>query len=412
MFLRFLKSYLNLLLPLFLLLFGIYSSVIIYQSTAGKIYSPHNHLILLSEQFIKHNLYLSPLGLPNEDIVDYFGKQYLYFGPLPSILLIPFVLVFGRNFSQIILGITSLIVSFLAIYIISRKFKFRFEEALWLAIFFVFSTVLFSVGILNFSSYQVQALGVLFVLLSLAEYFGKKRYFIIGVLLAFAGMTRITLYLSVIFFLIEIFRKGLRLKNLLYLLLPISASLILLGVYNYKRFHSFFESGYQYQTTVNIYPMSVHVKRGYFSIVHVPANLYSFLIKAPNPVLEGGGGFILKFPYLKADPWGMAIWFTSPLFIYLLTKPKKNEYTVSSLITASALLSPSLFYFGIGFVQFGYRYSLDFLPFLFILLLPSLKPNLSLGVKTLIIIGVLFNCLYLTSLWDIYPLFNIYNPIK
>ena len=52
-------------------------------------------------------------------------------------------------------------------------------------------------------------------------------------------------------------------------------------------------------------------------------------------------------------------------------------------------------YYGIGNVQFGYRYSLDFLPFLFFLLIRNYRnerPELSPGFKKVILVTALTNC--------------------
>jgi hypothetical protein len=48
---------------------------------------------------------------------------------------------------------------------------------------------------------------------------------------------------------------------------------------------------------------------------------------------------------------------------------------------------------------------LDFLPFMFLLLLPNLGGKPGKLDKALIITGVVFNCVYLASLWNIYPHF-------
>jgi len=128
---------------------------------------------------------------------------------------------------------------------------------------------------------------------------------------------------------------------------------------------------------------------------------------SPEPLLTQEQSFVLKFPYLKASPWGMAIWFTSPLFLAFVYKFKRNKYSLSALISVIVILIPIILYYSIGFSQFGYRYALDFLPFLFLLLIPTLKGKLSKSDIFLIILGVVFNCIYITSLWDKYPLFGI-----
>lgn len=407
----FLRKLTSIKVQLLILLFGIYSIFAIIRSPIWDYHKQQSHLSMLAYSFTKGQLSLSPYNLPPNDYVDFQARQFLHFGPLPSIILMPFAWQFGKEFPQGIIGLISLLVSFLAIFKISIKNNFSNGDSIWLALFFVFSTVLFGVGVVNISSYQVQALGTALVLLALSEYFHKKRYLLIGSFIAFAGMTRMTLFISIVFFLISTFSQKERVKNITYLLIPIIISTSILGFYNYKRFRSFFESGYNYHVTLKTYPMSENIKNGMFNIQNLPTNLYIMLVKSPDPILKEGGGFILKFPYLKADPWGMAIWFTSPLFFFLI-KTKKVIYSYPILITTFLIILPSLLYFGIGFSQFGYRYSLDFLPFLFLILIPALQPKLNWSAKSLIVIGVLFNCIYLSSLWGIYPHLHIMTDIR
>lgn len=366
-------------------------------------------LVLLSEQFLRHKISL-PVNeyLPIADIADYKYNFYLYFGPFPSILLMPFVAVFGRDFPQYFIGIFSMASSFILIYFISRKFKFQRQDSLWLSLFFVFSSVLFSSSVMNISAFQVGVLGVPLILFALNEYFGKKRGVIIGIFLALAILTRFTLMLSLVFFLLEFFKKRLTSKQLVLILIPFLISIILLGLYNQRRFHSFFETGYSYNRILGAFPLSENLKHGAVSLSHVPANLYSFLIMPPEPLKEQKDGFFLKFPYLTASPWGMAIWYTSPLFLYLIFRFQKGKYTLSALLAGIALAIPVFTYYSVGFIGFGYRYALDFLPFLFLLLLPSISPKLSKTAITLIIIGVLFNLVYADSLFGIYPLLNMF----
>ncbi len=177
------------------------------------------------------------------------------------------------------------------------------------------------------------------------------------------------------------------------------------GAYNQRRFHSFFETGYNYSKAT--FPTSTNLQYGQYSLTHIPANLYSFLVMPPDPLQADNSGFILKFPYLKANPWGMAIWFTSPLFLVLLYKFRKGKYTLSSAASFFVILIPVVTYYSIGFSQYGYRYALDFLPFLFLILLTSLNGKLNKKELVLIAIGVIFNCVYITSLWGVYPILGI-----
>lgn len=388
------------------LLFALFSSVLIYFMAAK--FNSDTSLSLNASQFLKGHISLEPnLDLPVGDISIYDSKYYLYFGPFGWIVLLPFVALFGKDFPQSLVGIATLVVSFYAVYSHSRIFKFNKIDSLWLALFFVFSTVLFSTSIINITSYLVEALGVPLVLLSFLEYFSKKRRpLLIGLFLGLAIMSRLLLILVVVFFFVEFIKKRFSKKEFVTFLIPVVLACMLLGAYNYMRFDSVFETGYSHHIG-DPYPLSMNTDGyGSYSLMHLPANLYSFFIKPPEPILYFKDGFVFKFPYLKADPWGMALWFTSPLFL-LLFRFRKNKYTMPALITTICIAIPIFTYYSVGFAQFGYRYALDFLPFLFLLLIPSLQPKLSKTAIALIIIGVLFNCLYITSLWGVYPHFGI-----
>ncbi len=388
-------------------LFALISAFLIFQISQGMNFD--KHLVLLAERFIHWKIALLPdQYLPLGDIADYYSNFYLFYGPVPSLLLMPFATIWGKDFPQAYLGVGSMIASFVAVYHLSKTFKFNATDSLWLSLFFVFSTVLYAAGLINVTAYQVQALGVPLILFALLEYFTKKRPLIIGLFLGLALLTRAVLVLSLIFFLVEFLQKRLTKKQLILLFIPVVLCGVIFGLYNQRRFHSFFNTGYSYATSLNNYPISHNMEFGFTSMRHIPANLYSLLIMPPEPVREDTHGFVLKFPYLKANPWGMALWFTSPLFLLLVFKFKKGKYTLSSLVTAGSLLAPLLVYFSIGFAQFGYRYTLDFLPFLFLLLLPTFNGKLTKLAILLIILGVVFNSLYITSLWGIYPHFGLH----
>ena len=106
---------------------------------------------------------------------------------------------------------------------------------------------------------------------------------------------------------------------------------------------------------------------------------------------------MLKFPYVKANAWGMSIFVTSPYFLYLF-RLKYDERVAKELLLSIAVVASLVFtYYGIGYIQFGYRYSLDFLPFLFFLLIRNYrKQNVELSpCFKKIVLGTSLTNLYL-----------------
>ena len=106
---------LTLILALALSLYSAYLYLTVSQRGYDKILSQ------LALQFTRGHLALSIFNLPIRDYSNYYNNFYVYFGPLASILLIPGVLFFGDNFPQVTIGISSMIVSFLAMLELVRQ---------------------------------------------------------------------------------------------------------------------------------------------------------------------------------------------------------------------------------------------------------------------------------------------------
>lgn len=391
------------LLPIFLLVFSVVAGYFIHQESQ---FTNERHFVQLAEAFIKNDLFLSPFGLPNGDYADYFGKQYLFFGPMPSLLLVPFVLIFGYEFPQMFLSVVSIFVTYVTVYLLCKRFKFNRVDSLWLANFFLFGSVLYFVSVVNISAYVVQAVVTPFVMLSLYEYFGKKRWALLGMFTAAAILTRVTLVGMAVFFMIELVRttkKPELIKSSVLFLLPILVCVSLLGLYNFRRFNSPFNTGYTLNVTA-VHNVGGNHEAGFFSPVHIPGNLYALLFMGPGMVNKTTYPFLAQFPYLKANGWGLAIWYTSPLLVYLI-KARLKGVVLSAVGGILIIAAPSLLYYGIGMSQYGYRYSLDFFPLLFLILLTTFKEKLPTLAKIIILVGVLFNLFYMLSIWNAYPLF-------
>jgi len=115
------------------------------------------------------------------------------------------------------------------------------------------------------------------------------------------------------------------------------------------------------------------------------------------PIFRDNITHVLRFPYITVNLWGMSLFITSPYFLYLFLLQYKDKISKALLITTFIIAIPIILYYGIGFEQFGYRYSLDFLPILFFLLIKNYKfsnSNLTDGFRSLILLSACFN-LYL-----------------
>lgn len=368
---------------------------------------PQTNLVDLANAFLygRSDL-IQPVRVWN-DYAVFHNKFFIHYGPLPGVLFMPLVFLFGLDFpQQIIIPLLSLITA-IGIYKIMRNLDVVSPSALWLVTFFIFGTIYLILSLTTITSYNIQVLGLMFLVLAILEFTGRSRPFLIGLFLGLAGLTRAAIYPAILFFLLEfMFEKNktwyYKLNQILSLVAFPLLSLIFWGFYNYPRFGNFFDTGYGY--IPETYPGLIAAKEyGVFSLKHIPGNLYMLLFKGPEPIRLENFSFVLKFPYLRASEWGMGIFFTSPVFVYLILAKLKERYVLSSLITAGALLIiPSTFY-GMGIWQYGYRYALDIYPFLILILGSIFKKEIPFLAKCLIVYGIIFNLLFMYSIWYKYP---------
>lgn len=329
-------------------------------------------------------------------------RHYWPLGPLPAVVLMPFEFVagaFGASFYQGYLQPIFVLALIGLVYRIARVTGYRAEDSAYFAFGFAFATAFLGVGVWPWSWYFSQVIACLLVFATIAETIGKRRPWLLGVLFALVLATRVTAALGVLWCIGEILRANgpwrKKLGALVTIAAPIVLTVALLTAYNHARFGDAFDQGYAEQ----IIPRFAAADRafGILSPQHLPANLYALLLATPTPVRHDDVSTALAFPYVVANPWGMSLWVTSPLFLYLLGLRHRDDTSLLLLLSCLVIAVPILLYYAVGFRQFGYRYSLDFLPFLYYLLLRNYhqqRGNLTAGFKTVIVLSAMLN-LYL-----------------
>lgn len=251
--------------------------------------------------------------------------------------------------------------------------KAKKYQSLLLSVFFSFGTVFFylsNVGSVWFTS-QIVAIEMLLIsLIFLFKYAsGKKNILFIGSIfflcLAFWSRNTLLFAFPVHLYVLFMISKKDKLKLFLVASLLLLFSIIGFGFYNFFRFGSFTENGLRYQTFNARWSKDVKTY-GLSNIHYFPHNIYYFLV---NPITIS-----TYFPYFKADPEGNGIFYTSPFFLALFgfvavdIYKRKNRAALVFLATGLLLIFSQLFYYGTGWVQFGYRYALDGIPFLILAL--------------------------------------------
>jgi len=360
------------------------------------------HFSFLAKSFLQGKLYF--LEMPgfswNDDTTFYHNHYYWPLGPFPAIILLPFIfladifnLFFYQGFLQIILILFIVFICFK----IARRLNYTKNDSRYWAFAFCFATMLIGIIFIPWSWYFAQVVVVVLGLLSIYEYLNKKRYWLIGIFLALMLATRLTAGFNVIFFILEIIfisqkEKKQKIKNLISLLAPLIITAVLLMAYNYLRFDNIWENGYKNQSILN--QLIKAREQGILSFNHLPTNLYYFFLSGPLLVHQGDS-LTMQAPFIRPNIYGMSIFVTSPYFLYfffLKYKDRLSDILIINISIIAALLF--LYYGGAGYVTLGYRYALDFLPFLFWLLMKNYfekNQKLKTGIKITIVLSSLFN---------------------
>ena len=355
--------------------------------------------IFLARSFSQGRLSVDEMPLTSPDYVIWQGHVYLPPGPLPAVLLIPFLPLIDLGLQPAWISIFFTLVNIWLLYLIFDRMGVYGEKQQWMLLLFFGGTVYFSVASTMISWYFGHVVATTCLLLGILEIFGRKRPLALGLLLGLAGLTRLSIIFALPFFIWFLWpgANDLRKKQPLWkqwngvvnLLLGLFIPLVILLAYNYARFGNVLETGYGIDV-VGSPELEQARNQGLFSVIHIPRNLYFLLLQGPLISSSTDAPYLI-FPLLQPSPMGMGIFFTSPALL-LAFRAKINAALVKACWLAIAcLLIPLLTHYATGWIQFGYRYSLDFMPFLILIVSRGASDPLKNYMKGLIVVSVLIN---------------------
>ncbi len=360
----------------------------------------------LADSFLHGQLDLRVIPPLTHDLVFFDHKYYLYWPPMPAILFVPLVAIFGIGFSDVIftLCIAALNVSLVSFLLrqVQRRGLIeisRLQRAI-LVLFFALGTVHITLAPFGRIWFTGQLVGLLFVILayvSAVALNGWLAFFLSGATIACAMLTRNHLLFvgiwPAVYLLMRHKQYGFRKLSVLALIgsLPVLTGLGLMFLYNWARFGSIFEVGLDYHMMSELF-VGTYQKYGAFNLYYLPTNFFYQYIAYPFPIrndsLMGGSFFLL-----------------SPVFIYALfgIKTGRPRWTIWTLVVTIFVVNiPILMLMGTGWVQFGPRYTLDFTIPLLILTAYGLNTwsNFRLGLLAAIsIVHYTAGTLYLSKLF-------------
>ena len=366
------------------LLFFLFLLISYFISSAGR--TPYDYFIRLANAFSVGQIYLTenPPWL-NELIPGGSGKYFVAYPPMPAIISMPFVIIFSKDFpQQIVAHFVGASIGML-IYFISLRQKLSEKKSLFIGLTAGIGSIIWFLASQGSSWYLGQLVAAFFLTLAIAEILGGKRSLVVGLALGGAYLSRVHTVLSLPFFFLLIIREKDKVKNklrkLFNLLLGLSPFLIFNFLYNHARFGVIWDKGYMLIPGVLEEPWYEY---GILHVSYIERHIKTAFLALPQ--------FSNEFPFLYPTWNGLAIWFTTPIFVFILFAPIKRLIVRLSYLAIFLISIPIFTHGTTGFAQFGYRFAVDFYPFMFLLLIEYFKDNKIKRIHYfLFLIGLLVN---------------------
>ncbi len=383
---------------------------IVYSVTLGdRALSPSadNHYVHLADSFLRGQLHHegNPPGQNDWACYDWedhdscpnnrwsFGNQeryrwYVSFPPLPGAVIAPAVAIFGtdihdRLFWAWIAGFGPALLFVLLRHLRESGHSRRTrKEDLALTALFAFGTVFFFVAVQGTVWFAAQSVAIPLLMAYLLFGIDARRPVLAGLMLGLVFLCRPTTAFLAIFFGLEALRTSqredseasehgffretfLRLRGadwgvLLRKVALFSAPILVIGGIamwmNQARFEDPFEFGHTY---LQIRWRARIERWGLFNYHYFAKNLSVFLAGLPWLTLD--------FPHLLVSRHGLALWVTTPTLLMVLWT-KRGPFTRALFAAVIPVALMNLCYQNSGWIQFGYRFALDYMPLLFVLL--------------------------------------------
>jgi hypothetical protein len=350
--------------------------------------TPFNHYVRLANAFLHGRV----------DLVDppayierttYGGRDYVIPPPFPAALLLPYVALRGEAASQALASHVVGGVGAGLLFLIGARAAPRRGDRFWLGALAVAGTILWYLAAVGSTWYFAHVVVAAAVSAGVLEALGRQRPALMGLAVGAAYLTRQPAILVLPFFVIVSAPRwapaGLRgwrridAAYLAWLLAPVAAAVAVNGCYNWIRFGTVLDVANRLRPGILREPW---FERGLFHPSYIPRHLRILLAALP-PLAP-------RPPYVLV-PWtGLAIWVTTPAFIYALRAPASRETWAGWAGCLAVLLV--VFTYGLpGVTQFGYRFAADVYPLLFLLAVRGMRGAPSRLAKALIVAGIVVN---------------------
>ena len=349
------------------------------------------HMIYQADAFL-HGRWDLPLGQKVVDIITATnGKHYIVYPPMPAIVMMPFVAIWGLGFSDKLFTIVMSALNLGILYLLLEQVrasgftKRSARDNIILALFFYFGSINFWMSLKGEMWFTAQIMCLSFTLLALLVGF-RGHFIFASVFIGCAFFCRATAIFGFVFLLylawqnagkehsLEQFAKSVwarrpdwsavPTRRLLGPVLVGLVTLLLFMLRNAMVFANPFETGYD----ILIHQRYPVVTTGPFNLSYIPSNIVANFLTFPRVTFSG--------PFdrhhvidMVGNGVATSVFVTTPLFLYLFWRNRTFSMMRAALwVTVGLVVIAVLLFHAAGYYQFGARYLFDGYPFAFLLL--------------------------------------------
>jgi hypothetical protein len=346
--------------------------------------TPYNNYVLLADALLHGHVWIAWPGA-YIDALAYRGQHYVIEGPVPALLLLPYVAIAGVAANQTLLSAILCGIAIGAAWELGERLGLERPANVWLPAFLLAGTDLLWCAMLGDVWFIAHVSAAAFTLLALVELCGKRRGWLVALWAVAAAGSRFSLVLAIpvyaaLLIAADPLPQSWRVDSARLRAVLIGFGGVLLGAgalyvaYNFARWGTAADIGY----TSWYHQDSAGSPTGSpFRLQYMGYQLWSFFVQRPD--------FSATFPWIRPSYSGIALTWTSPALIFALSARKPCAFVLAMWAAAILVAVPSFLYYVNGFAQYGMRHALDFIPFLYVLMVLGARIRLPLWVKALIV---------------------------
>jgi hypothetical protein len=370
----------------------------VYLYTSSRDPQNLDYFVRLADAFLHGRIYLTEAPSWLNELIPLGGVWYVPYPPMPAVLLVPFVAIWGPTFPQQVASCLFGGISVGLAYLVLGEFALRMRARLFLTVVFGFGTVLWFVSEVGSVWYISHSAAVMFALAALLLALRRRLPFAVGLFLGMATLSRLPVGLTAPFYLATLLDLGwppripvdriLAVRRFVLFGVGMAIPVGLYLLYNVARWGTIVDESYVLIPGVLQDP--IYAKHGILSIFYIPRHIYAIFLRSWN--------FVDDPPFFQPSWWGLSIFLTTPLFAWLGKARLRDPRVVWAAISIALGLVPIVTHGNVGISQFGYRFSLDVQPMMFVILATVFERGMSRLAMAVAVVSIAI-CAY--AIWAI-----------